>query len=268
MKRIPLLLVLPLALLLVLPATAEPPTLDTEKQKGSYAFGMNVGRNIAPIAKQLDIDLFMRALRDQLEGKEPAMTDVEGREAFMAFQETASKAAQAESLKAGKDFLANNTKNDKDIVQLVSGLQYKVVTAGTGEKPKATDTVQVHYTGTLIDGTKFDSSLNGVIAGWTEALQLMPTGSRWTLFIPGNLAYGERGSPPRIPPAAHPAEQRAGVRRRVDGDQVKQAVAKGQQLLARRLPMPFIRRQPSAPSRIFFPENRGDAGDNGKRAHA
>lgn len=210
MKRIPLLLVLPLALLLVLPATAEPPTLDTEKQKGSYAFGMNVGRNIAPIAKQLDIDLFMRALRDQLEGKEPAMTDVEGREAFMAFQETASKAAQAESLKAGKDFLANNTKNDKDIVQLVSGLQYKVVTAGTGEKPKATDTVQVHYTGTLIDGTKFDSSrdrgtpaefpVNGVIAGWTEALQLMPTGSRWTLFIPGNLAYGERGSPPRIPP--------------------------------------------------------------------
>ena len=236
MKRLPLLLTIPLAALLVLPAFAQPGpavpaapavpatpatpaapatpatplTLETEQQKGSYAFGMNVGRNIAPIAKQLDIDLFVRALRDQLEGKEAAMTDAEGRDAFMAFQETASKAAQAESMKAGKEFLANNAKNDADIVQLVSGLQYKVVTAGEGAKPKATDTVEVHYTGTLIDGTKFDSSrdrgtpatfpVNGVIAGWTEALQLMPVGSRWTLFVPGDLAYGERGSPPRIPP--------------------------------------------------------------------
>lgn len=190
-----------------------------EKEKASYAFGLNTAgawkRN--DIADQLDVDAFARGLKDSLAGQQK-LTEEEihttltsYNQVMTAKREEKRKADGEKNKKAGEAFLAEN-KTKPGVITLPSGLQYKIITEGTGEIPKATDTVSVNYRGTLLDGTEFDNSakrggpatfpVRGVIAGWTEALQLMKTGSKWTLFIPSDLAYKDRGSPPNIGPNA------------------------------------------------------------------
>ena len=173
--------------------------------KLSYALGMNVGYSyLASGISNLQVDDFAQGVKAVLEQAEPALSIDEAKtiinDFFMQLQEQINKAA-GETLKKGEEFLAENAKRP-GIVTLPSGLQYEILSAGTGRKPSATDRVQCHYHGTLIDGTVFDSSVqrgepavfgvNQVIPGWVEALQLMPEGSRWKLYIPSKLAYGER----------------------------------------------------------------------------
>jgi FKBP-type peptidyl-prolyl cis-trans isomerase FklB len=211
------------------PATtaAAPLVLKTDKQKQSYAIGQSIGQGVQKNFQRdgIDVDpaILARAIRDALTNAKPAMTDEESKATLdalktqiMAKREATAKAAQAEAQvqgdankKAGDAFLADNKTKD-GVVTLPSGLQYKVITAGTGPKPAATDTVVCNYRGTLIDGKEFDASVkhggpasfpvNGVIKGWTEALQLMPVGSKWQLFIPPNLAYGPQGAGADIGP--------------------------------------------------------------------
>lgn len=172
--------------------------------KLSYALGMNVGYSyLASGVRNLQVDDFAQGVKAVMEQTEPALSIDEAKtiinDFFMKLQEQINKAA-SENLKKGEDFLAENAKRP-GIVALPSGLQYEILSAGTGRKPSATDRVQCHYHGTLIDGTVFDSSVqrgepavfgvNQVIPGWVEALQLMPEGSRWKLYIPSKLAYGE-----------------------------------------------------------------------------
>jgi len=157
-------------------------------------------------------------MRDALSGAKPAMTDdevkstlTELRTQLQQKQAAVTKEASEKNKKEGEAFLATN-KGKEGVTTLPSGLQYKILQEGTGKKPQATDTVQCNYRGTLIDGTEFDSStkhggpatfpVNGVIKGWTEALQLMPVGSKWQLFIPSDLAYGDRGAGGNIGPGA------------------------------------------------------------------
>jgi FKBP-type peptidyl-prolyl cis-trans isomerase FklB len=190
---------------------AEEPKKDpfpSIKEKASYAIGVSVGASIKGQSLDVDLTFLLKGIQETLEGK-AALNQKDAMEAIRAYQGEASKRAGEKNKKDGEAFLAEN-KVKEGVETLPSGLQYKVVTAGAGEKPKATDTVKTHYRGTLIDGTEFDSSysrnepatfpVNGVIKGWTEALQLMGVGSKWMLFVPSNLAYGERGSPPRIGP--------------------------------------------------------------------
>ena len=173
--------------------------------KLSYALGMNVGYSyLASGISNLQVDDFAQGVKAVMEQAEPALSIDEAKtiinDFFMQLQEQINKAA-GETLKKGEEFLAENAKRP-GIVTLPSGLQYEILSAGTGRKPSATDRVQCHYHGTLIDGTVFDSSVqrgepavfgvNQVIPGWVEALQLMPEGSRWKLYIPSKLAYGER----------------------------------------------------------------------------
>ena len=171
---------------------------------------MNIGRGLAH--QQVDVDpvVLARGLRDSLSGAKPLLTDDQAQAALTQLQtttrtkeEAAAQKAGEENMKEGQDFLAANKTKD-GVVVLPSGLQYKILTPGTGPTPTATDTVVCNYRGTFIDGTEFDSSykrnqpatfpVNGVIKGWTEALQLMPVGSKWQLFIPSDLAYGSRGA--------------------------------------------------------------------------
>lgn len=181
--------------------------LDNDKSRYSYAVGHQVGRNIKGQEIDLDVKAFAQAVNDVMAGKELAMNDQEMREALrmMAEKRREQEKADAErNLKVGQEFLEKNKAN-KDVVTTESGLQYQVLTKGKGPKPKPNDTVEVHYRGTLIDGTEFDSSykrqqaaqfpVKAVIPGWTEALQLMNVGSKYKLFIPPNLAYGEHGNP-------------------------------------------------------------------------
>lgn len=173
--------------------------------KLSYALGMNVGYSyLASGISNLQVDDFAQGVKAVMEQAEPTLSIDEAKtiinDFFMQLQEQINKAA-GETLKKGEEFLAENAKRP-GIVTLPSGLQYEILSAGTGRKPSATDRVQCHYHGTLIDGTVFDSSVqrgepavfgvNQVIPGWVEALQLMPEGSRWKLYIPSKLAYGER----------------------------------------------------------------------------
>lgn len=173
--------------------------------KLSYALGMNVGYSyLASGISNLQVDDFAQGVKAVMEQAEPALSIDEAKtiinDFFMQLQEQINKAA-GETLKKGEEFLAENAKRP-GIVTLPSGLQYEILSAGTGRKPSATDRVQCHYHGTLIDGTVFDSSVqrgepavfgvNQVIPGWVEALQLMSEGSRWKLYIPSKLAYGER----------------------------------------------------------------------------
>jgi FKBP-type peptidyl-prolyl cis-trans isomerase FklB len=188
-----------------------PLTLKTQKEKASYAIGMNIGKNLKRDSVEIDTAMFYRALKDALAGNKLLLTDEEAKTALMTLQtevrakeEAKTKAAAVENKKTGDAFLAAN-KSKEGVVTLPSGLQYKILKAGTGPKPAAEDTVLCHYRGTLIDNTEFDSSykrgeplkipVGGVIKGWTEAIQLMPVGSKWQLFIPSDLAYGERGAP-------------------------------------------------------------------------
>jgi FKBP-type peptidyl-prolyl cis-trans isomerase FklB len=190
------------------PALKSRPELPTPKDKFSYALGMNIGTNLRRQDVPVDPDVLMRGLKDSLSGGQTLLTDDEARAAIMEVQNQIRKqqqekmAAEGETnKKAGEAFLAANKSKD-GVVTLPDGLQYKILTAGTGPKPAATDSVTVNYRGTLVNGTEFDSSykrgqpatfpVNGVIKGWTEALQLMPVGSKWQLFIPSDLAYGDR----------------------------------------------------------------------------
>ena len=185
----------------------------------SYALGLGIGHQLLQMnAEGLNIDDFAQAIKDVMTGGELKMKDAEAQEIvqqFFAEQEAIQQAANAEKGKAakaeGEQFLAENAKKE-GVKTTASGLQYQVLRDGNGKQPKATDQVECHYEGTLIDGTKFDSSydrgqtatfpLNQVIAGWTEGLQLMHEGAKYRFFIPYQLAYGERGAGASIPPYA------------------------------------------------------------------
>ena len=177
--------------------------LNNEVNKISYSLGVNIGQSLAEQGlKEVNGEVFAQAISDFFGGNDLA---IKSDEAQMNLQQYfgALQAEMAEKqAKAGIEFLEENKKKE-GVVALPSGLQYEIITEGSGEKPLETDTVKTHYHGTLIDGTVFDSSvqrgepisfpLNGVISGWTEGLQLMPVGSKWRLFVPSHLAYGERG---------------------------------------------------------------------------
>jgi FKBP-type peptidyl-prolyl cis-trans isomerase FklB len=193
--------------------------LKNQKDKVSYAIGLNIGRKLANDLKKQSIDIdpsiLTKGIQDALAGAKPSLTDQEIQETIVAFQKemTAKWEEMGKKNKAeGEAFLAENKKKE-GVKTLPSGLQYKVIKPGTGKKPKADDTVTVNYRGTLINGTEIDSSYKrgqpatfpvsgGIIRGWTEALQLMGEGAKWQLFIPSNLAYGERGASGIIGPNA------------------------------------------------------------------
>ena len=185
--------------------TTTPYTLKTQKEKEGYALGMSFGAGLhkQDVTKRIDSAALIRGLRDGMTGGKTLLTEDEMRAALQQLRTDVTHAAADENLKTGAAFLAAN-KSKPGVTTLPSGLQYKVLTAGTGPKPTANDSVTVNYRGTLIDGKEFDSSykrgqpatfpVGGVIKGWTEALQLMPVGSKWQLFIPADLAYGDRGA--------------------------------------------------------------------------
>jgi FKBP-type peptidyl-prolyl cis-trans isomerase FkpA len=199
-------------------ALAQDGQLKTDKDKVSYMVGMQVGSSLAQIKDEIDLAVVMKAMESTIKGEKPLMTQEQAMEVQKGFAERlqAKRAAEMQAAATknkaeGEAFLSKN-KTAPGVKTTASGLQYKVVTEGKGPKPAVTDQVKVHYTGTLLDGTKFDSSvdrgepaqfaLNAVIPGWTEALQLMPVGSKYTLWIPSPLAYGDRGTPGPIGPNA------------------------------------------------------------------
>lgn len=182
------------------------------KEKISYIIGRDMATNLKKQGIEVEADAFLKGLKDVQAGNPSSLSQQEVQEAMMALQqEMAQKqnAAGAANKKAGEDFLAEN-KGKEGVQTLPSGLQYMVIKEGTGKSPSASDTVTTHYHGTLIDGTTFDSSydrgqpatfpVNGVIAGWTEALQKMKEGAKWRLFIPSDLAYGAQGAGDAIAP--------------------------------------------------------------------
>lgn len=188
---------------------------ETDVQKESYAIGRNMGMNLSQAEIEFDQAYFNAGFYDAIEG-EQRMTDEEVMQALTALQQKTMAKQQAKmaeslqaNLQAAEAFLAENA-NKEGVVALESGLQYKVITAAEGANPSAEDVVTVHYEGRLVDGTVFDSSyqrgeptsfpLNGVISGWTEALQLMSPGEKWELYVPPALAYGERAVGEHIQP--------------------------------------------------------------------
>ncbi len=192
--------------------------LKTQKDKISYALGMNIGNGLRRNAIDVDLNTMLQGIKDGASAAKPLMTEDEMRAALTAFQqEMQAKAiaqmqqAAAKNKQEGDAFLAAN-KAKEGVVTLPSGLQYKIITPGAGPKPTPADTVVCNYRGTLVDGTEFDSSykrgqattfgVGRVIKGWTEALQLMPVGSKWQLFIPADLAYGMQPPTEDIPPNA------------------------------------------------------------------
>lgn len=210
--------VLGVALVATQVSAEEKMALKSEKDKVSYSIGINIGQSLKRDGVDVNPEALAKGLRDGLSGSKPLMSDSERQQTMEAFskemrvkQEQKSSAAAAQAKKEGEAFLAENKKK-AGVKTTGSGLQYKIIKEGTGKKPSATSTVTVHYKGTLIDGTEFDSSykrnepttfpLNGVIAGWTEGLQLMKEGAKYQFFIPSNLAYGDRGAPPSIGPGA------------------------------------------------------------------
>lgn len=196
---------------LVLVGCDKKANLDNDKGKGSYAIGIQIGKNLKAQNADVDMASLVAGLNDGMSGKEARLKPEEMQAALQSMQEMAMKKmmeAAETNEKDGADFLEKN--KAKDGVKVTdSGLQYQVVKEGEGKVPKASDVVKVHYTGTLINGEKFDSSVDrgepvefpvqGVIPGWTEALQLMKEGSKYKLYIPSNLAYGPQGRP-GIPP--------------------------------------------------------------------
>jgi FKBP-type peptidyl-prolyl cis-trans isomerase FklB len=196
---------------------ASPITLTTQKEKFSYAVGMSIGNSLKQQNADVDTAVVAEGLKDMIAGN--TKLTVEQAQAVLkevqmdlhAKHEQAMAAVAETNKKAGDAFLKANA-SQKDVIVLPSGLQYKIIKEGTGPKPTASDTVECNYRGTLIDGKEFDSSakhggpatfpVSGVIKGWTEALQLMPVGSKWQLFVPSDLAYGERGAGADIGPNA------------------------------------------------------------------
>jgi len=190
--------------------------LKSQKEKVSYSIGLDIGRNFQQQSLDIDVDLLAKGIKDVLSHTTPLLTDEEVREVMMAFQREMMEKANEKMKKVGEKnkkegeaFLAANKKKE-GVKTLPSGLQYRILKEGTGRTPKLTDTVTTHYRGTLIDGKEFDSSysrgepttfvVNQVIKGWTEALQLMKVGSKWQLFVPAQLAYGERAMSEEIGP--------------------------------------------------------------------
>lgn len=184
--------------------------LQTDKQKISYAIGVNIGKDLKVRGVEFDPTVLMKGLQDAQTGGKLMLTDAEMESVMNNLRTEMQKKETEKNVKMGEQnkqegdtFLAQN-KTKEGVVATPSGLQYKIITAGTGPKPALTDTVTTHYRGTLVDGTEFDSSykrnepvsfpVNGVIKGWTEALQMMPVGSKWQLFIPPDLAYGPKGA--------------------------------------------------------------------------
>ena len=183
---------------------------QNEKEKLSYCLGANIGMSLQSQGlEDLDIKNFTEALRDVLSKSELKINAEEINNHLQSYFGKLQQENQSKAVEEGKKFLESN-KEKTGITTLESGLQYEILTEGNGAKPKASDTVTTHYHGTLISGEVFDSSVergqpasfpvNGVIAGWVEALQLMPVGSKWRLFVPSNLAYGERGAGQKIGP--------------------------------------------------------------------
>jgi FKBP-type peptidyl-prolyl cis-trans isomerase len=231
MKKVIITLMLPLCAFSALAQTKKTTTTTTKKttvtrkapvkaapvsalksalDSASYAFGTSMGGNLKGNGvTHLNYDLLIKGLKDTFEGKTPALSSDKSQAAIMKIIENASKQKFSGNIAAGKTFLEQN-KKQAGVKVTPSGLQYIVVKEGQGIKPTATDTVLVHYTGTLLDGKKFDSSydrneplslpLNGVIKGWTEGVQLMTPGSKYKFFIPYQMAYGERGAGQDIPP--------------------------------------------------------------------
>ncbi len=178
--------------------------------KISYALGLSIGNNfISSGINKLDISAFTKAVEDVLNNNQPSMSYDDAKTIINEYFTKLQNEKSDINLKAGKEFLDTNKKR-ANVVSLPSGLQYEIITNGNGPIPKASDQVKCHYHGTLIDGTVFDSSVqrgtpatfgvNQVIQGWVEAIQLMPVGSKWKLFIPSDLAYGERGAGQSIEP--------------------------------------------------------------------
>src|ERR1700722_4639942 len=190
--------------------------LKTDKDKASYAIGMNIGQNLKKQSEVIDARVVERGMKDALAGDKTLMTEDEAKAALVTLQANMRKKQEEQvqqmaetNKKEGDAFLTEN-KTKAGVVTLPSGLQYKILSEGTGPKPAATDSVICNYKGTLLDGTEVDSSakhggpatfpVGGVIKGWTEALQLMPGGSKWELFVPADLAYGQRGAGAGIGP--------------------------------------------------------------------
>ncbi|MBQ5751838.1 MAG: FKBP-type peptidyl-prolyl cis-trans isomerase [Bacteroidaceae bacterium] len=178
--------------------------------KFSYGLGMGIGQNLLSMSvKNLDVDDFVKGLKDVLAGAKTDMSHAEAQQVVNDHFRKLAEEAYEQNKAAGEAFLAANAKKE-GVVVLPSGLQYEVIAEGNGKKPSATDRVQCHYEGTLIDGTIFDSSIkrgepavfgvNQVIKGWVEALQLMQEGAKWRLYIPYDMAYGEHGAGEMIPP--------------------------------------------------------------------
>ncbi len=192
--------------------------LPTEKEQVSYMIGMDIGKSLKPMKEEVDMATLKRAIDDTFNDKKLLLDEKQAAKVMETFaqkmqakqqEEMAKKQAEMEAkgklnLEEGAKFLAENGKKP-GVTTTASGLQYQVITAGKGAKPKASDSVSVHYAGTLLDGTEFDSSykrnepaqfvLSSVVPGWTEALQLMPVGSKYKLWIPAKLGYGEQGTP-------------------------------------------------------------------------
>lgn len=178
--------------------------------KFSYGLGMGIGQNLLSMGvKNMNVEDFIKGINDVLKGEKLEMTHAEAQKVVNEYFKQLAEEAYAQNKASGEAFLAENAKKE-GVVTLPSGLQYEVITEGSGKQPSATDRVQCHYEGTLIDGTVFDSSIkrgepavfgvNQVIRGWVEALQLMKEGAKWRLYIPYDMAYGEHGAGEMIPP--------------------------------------------------------------------
>ncbi|HUU05639.1 MAG TPA: FKBP-type peptidyl-prolyl cis-trans isomerase [Patescibacteria group bacterium] len=202
-------------------ATAKPlktEDLDNQKKKVSYAIGLDIGQNFKTRAMDIDMDILFQGLRDSQKTEKPLLSSEEIQKVMTQFQqdmmkvEQEKRTAQGQGNKTKEDAFLKENAQKPGIKVTASGLQYKVITEGSGPLPKESDTVKVHYRGTLLDGTEFDSSykrnepavfpLKGVIKGWTEALQLMKVGSKYQIYLPSNLAYGEQGAGQIIGPNA------------------------------------------------------------------
>lgn len=181
-------------------------------EKVSYALGLSIGNNLLSSGiKDVNLEKFSKGVSDVLKGANPEMSYDEAKKTLDKFFKELAEKINGQNAAVGKAFLEKN-KKEEGVIELPSGLQYKVLKEGNGKKPKATDKVRCHYEGMLLDGTVFDSSIkrgepavfgvNQVIQGWVEALQLMQEGSKWRLFIPSEMAYGARGAGNSIPPHA------------------------------------------------------------------
>lgn len=196
--------------------TAPPSLLKNQTDSISYALGMDIGKSLGQLELPLNADLLYHGLADAMKGNDSAFTEAQTRALLASFQQQAKEAQVkkqqeiADKAKIEGELFLQENQEKEGVVTTESGLQYKIITPGTGAIPTAAQTVKVHYEGKLLNETIFDSSfergepldlgVSQVITGWTEALQLMKVGAKWELYIPYNLAYGERGAPPGIGP--------------------------------------------------------------------